>query len=69
MISIDNTLAFDSPRRPLFPEAEVLHHLDDMDAKLYDMREAISDIPEGEFSDKVWTLGNQQVYKHFKPRE
>lgn len=69
MISHHYTPEFGSPRRPLFPEAEVLHHLDDMDAKLYDMREAISDIPEGEFSDKVWTLGNQQVYKHFKLRE
>ena len=37
MISHHYTPEFGSPRRPLFPEAEVLHHLDDMDAKLYDM--------------------------------
>ncbi len=54
---------FGSPKRPMFPEAELLHYLDIFDARLYDMEEAVSAVPPGEFSEKVWTLENRRVYK------
>lgn len=54
---------FGSPKRPMFPEAELLHYLDIFDARLFDMEEAISAVPPGEFSEKVWTLENRRVYK------
>ena len=54
---------FGSPKRPMFPEAELLHYLDIFDARLYDMEEACSSVPPGEFSEKVWTLENRRVYK------
>lgn len=54
---------FGSPKRPLFPEAEVLHFLDVMDAKLYDMQEALEKTEAGEFSEKIWTLDNRRLYK------
>lgn len=54
---------FGSPKRPMFPEAELLHYLDIFDARFYDMQEALQTTEKGGFSEKVWTLENRRVYK------
>ena len=54
---------YGSPIKPLFPEAEMLHYLDMIDAKMFDMEEALDKTEEGEFSDRVWTLDNRTIYK------
>lgn len=54
---------FGSPKKPLFPEAEMLHYLDMVDAKMFDMEDALSNVKPGEFSDKVFTLDNRKLYK------
>lgn len=54
---------FGSPRKPLFPEAEMLHYLDMIDARMYDMQEALDATAPGQFSDRVWTLDNRRLYK------
>jgi 3'-5' exoribonuclease len=54
---------YGSPKRPLFPEAEALHYLDMLDAKMFDMEEALFGAEGGSFSDRVWTLDNRRVYK------
>ncbi|MGI5902172.1 MAG: 3'-5' exoribonuclease YhaM family protein [Desulfitobacteriia bacterium] len=54
---------FGSPKKPMIPEAEVLHHLDILDAKMYDMQKVLQDVQPGEFSAKIWTLDNRRVYK------
>ena len=54
---------FGSPKRPLFPEAEALHYIDMVDAKMYDMEEAIFGAESGGFSDRVWTLDNRRIYR------
>lgn len=54
---------FGSPKKPLFPEAEMLHYLDMIDAKMYDMAEAIEKTQPGEFSEKIWTLDNRTIYR------
>lgn len=54
---------FGSPKRPMFPEAEILHYLDIVDARMYDMEEALFSTDPGTFSEKVWTLDNRKVYK------
>lgn len=54
---------FGSPKKPLFPEAEILHYLDMIDARMYDMQEALDATYPGEFSDRVWTLDNRRLYK------
>ncbi|MDD3242654.1 MAG: OB-fold nucleic acid binding domain-containing protein [Eubacteriales bacterium] len=53
---------YGSPRRPMFPEAEALHYLDIIDARLYDMTKALESTPEGGFSERLWTLHNRQLY-------
>ncbi len=54
---------FGSPKKPLFPEAEVLHYLDILDARMFDMQTALDATEAGEFSDRVWTLDNRKLYK------
>ncbi|MDO5707743.1 MAG: HD domain-containing protein [Andreesenia angusta] len=54
---------YGSPKFPMIPEAELLHYLDIIDARLYDMDKAISDLEIGQFSPRIWTLDNRQVYK------
>jgi 3'-5' exoribonuclease len=54
---------YGSPKRPMIPEAEMLHHLDIMDARMYDMQKALHDVNEGDFSDKIYSLDNVSIYK------
>ena len=54
---------FGSPKKPLFPEGEMLHYLDMVDAKMFDMQEAVEKTEPGCFSDRVWTLDNRNVYR------
>ena len=54
---------FGSPKRPMIPEAEVLHHLDILDARMFDMRKALGEVQPGEFTDRIWVLNNRKLYK------
>lgn len=54
---------FGSPRKPMIPEAELLHYIDMIDARMFDFFESLDKIGEGEFTDRVWTLDNRQLYK------
>jgi len=54
---------YGSPKRPMIPEAELLHHLDIIDARMYDMNKALSDVNDGEFSEKIYSLDNVSIYK------
>lgn len=54
---------YGSPKKPMFPEAEVLHHLDDMDASMFDMQKALEGTEPGAMSDPVWSLDKRRIYK------
>lgn len=54
---------FGSPKKPLFPEAEVLHYLDILDARMFDMEDALNGVAPGEFSDRIWILDNRKIYR------
>ena len=54
---------FGSPKKPLFPEAEMLHYLDMTDAKMFDMEDALKTVEPGGFSERVYTLDNRKLYK------
>lgn len=53
---------FGSPKKPMFPEAQVLHFLDVMDASLYDMHKASNETKRGGLSDPIWSLDKRRVY-------
>ncbi|OPJ64562.1 3'-5' exoribonuclease YhaM family protein [Clostridium oryzae] len=54
---------YGSPVKPMIPEAEMLHYLDIIDARMFDMNKAKRDIHPGEFSDRIWSLESRRVYK------
>jgi 3'-5' exoribonuclease len=55
---------YGSPKYPMIPEAEMLHYLDVMDARMYDMAKAYETTDTGKFSERIWSLNNRQVYRH-----
>lgn len=54
---------YGSPQPPKFPEAEVLSTLDTLDARMWEMLEALQRTLEGGFSEKVWAMDNRQLYR------
>ncbi|NMA93821.1 MAG: HD domain-containing protein [Clostridiales bacterium] len=54
---------YGSPVKPMFPEAEMLHYLDMIDAKLFDYEEALAGVEPGNFSEPVFTLDRRMLYK------
>lgn len=60
---------FGSPKRPMFPEAEILHYLDVIDARMFDMFDALQGVEEGEFSEKIRTLENRRVYQWHRSKQ
>ena len=54
---------YGSPVKPMMPEAEMLHYLDIVDARMYDMEKALKSTSEGEFSERIWSLENRKVYR------
>ncbi|SHJ86698.1 3'-5' exoribonuclease YhaM family protein [Paramaledivibacter caminithermalis] len=54
---------FGSPKRPMIPEAEILHYLDVIDARMFDMKRTLESTKPKGFSDKIWTLHNRRLYK------
>lgn len=55
---------FGAAVRPSFIEAELLSELDLMDARVYEMREAVSAAPAGDFTGKLWAMDNRKLYNH-----
>lgn len=55
---------FGAAMRPLFLEAELLSELDLMDARIYEVKEALLNTKEGEFSQKMWAMENRKFYNH-----
>ncbi len=53
---------FGSPIKPLFPEAELLHYLDMLDAKMFDFEAALENAEPGTFTERVRTLDGRMLY-------
>lgn len=54
---------YGSPKKPMFPEAEMLHFLDLMDARMYDIEKSLEGVAPGTFSDKIYSMDNRKMYK------
>ncbi|WP_246938855.1 3'-5' exoribonuclease YhaM [Bacillus pinisoli] len=52
-----------SPKPPLIKEAEILHYIDNLDAKMNMLDRALERVKPGEFSDRVFALDNRSFYK------
>ena len=53
---------YGSPRRPMIPEAEVLHLVDLLDARMYEMDRALSAVNPGSFTERIWSL-DRKLYR------
>lgn len=52
-----------SPKPPMVREAEVLHYIDNLDAKINMMDRALEKVKPGEFTERVFALDNRSFYK------
>ena len=59
---------YGSPRRPMFPEAEVLHILDLLDARMFEMTYALNATAPGTFTERIWSL-ERKLYRREKPNQ
>ncbi len=55
---------FGAAVKPMFLEAELLSELDLMDARIFELAEAIGNAPEGEYTNRMWALDNRKFYNH-----
>ncbi|HNW85727.1 MAG TPA: HD domain-containing protein [Candidatus Limiplasma sp.] len=65
MLSHHGEEAYGSPRKPMFPEAEALHWIDLMDARMNEMQTALDKLPEGVFSEKIWSLERRLYHPQY----
>lgn len=65
MLSHHGEADFGSPRKPMFPEAEVLHWVDLLDARMNEMQTAIDKLKPGVFSEKIWSLDRRLYHAEY----
>ena len=53
---------YGSPKPPMFPEAEVLHVLDLLDARMFEMQRELKNAKPGGFTDRIWSL-ERKLYR------
>jgi 3'-5' exoribonuclease len=56
-------LEYGSPVRPQLPEAQILHDLDELDASINMMTNAVARADEGDFSEHLFGMDNRRFYK------
>ena len=65
MLSHHGEENYGSPRKPMFPEAELLHWIDLLDARMNEMQTALDKLPEGVFSEKIWSLERRLYHPQY----
>ena len=65
MLSHHGEADFGSPRKPMFPEAEALHWIDLLDARMNEMQGAIAKLKPGVFSEKIWSLDRRLYHVQY----
>ena len=69
VISHHGVAEFGSPKPPMFPEAEALHMIDDLDAKMNEMEGVMKRTPRGAFSEKIWSLDRRLYHPNYQSEE
>lgn len=62
VLSHHGLLEYGSPVRPEIMEAEILHHLDELDASIMMMQTALAKTKPGEFTDRIFALDNRAFF-------
>jgi len=56
-------LEYGSPVRPQVREAEIIHYIDQIDAKINILDDSLEKTEPGDFSSRIWALENRRFYK------
>ena len=59
---------YGSPKPPMFPEAEALHTLDLLDARMFEMRTELARVNPGSFTERIWSL-ERKLYRRKERKE
>lgn len=63
ILSHHGKLEFGSPKLPLIQEAEILHFIDMIDAKMNVLDRELKKVKPGEFTERLFPLDNRSFYK------
>lgn len=55
---------FGAAVRPMFLEAIILSHIDNLDATIYEVNAATEKVEAHHFTDRQWALDNRKLYNH-----
>lgn len=63
ILSHHGKLEYGSPKVPMLLEAEILHFIDNIDARIMMVEKNLKSIEPGQFSDRIFPLDNRIMYK------
>ncbi len=63
ILSHHGKMEFGSPVLPMIPEAEVLNLLDNLDSRLYMMKQSLEQTKPEQFGPRVFALENRMIYR------
>ncbi|KRG16630.1 3'-5' exoribonuclease YhaM [Lederbergia galactosidilytica] len=63
VLSHHGKLEWGSPKQPMIKEAEILHIIDNIDAKMNMLDRSLKRVKPGEFSERIFPLDNRSFYK------
>lgn len=63
ILSHHGVYEYGSPVLPMIPEAEILHLIDNIDARMNTIEKALHPIEPGEFTTRIFALENRSFYK------
>ena len=69
VLSHHGKMEFGSPVMPLIPEAEVLTILDNLDSRMYMMKQSIDTTQPGHFGPRVFALDGRMIYHKLEENE
>lgn len=55
---------YGSPVLPQILEAEILHHIDNLDARIYSLSKNLSNVPYQNYTTRISGLENRSFYQH-----
>lgn len=69
ILSHHGEYAYGSPVLPMIPEAEILHLIDNIDARMSTLDKALTAVTPGEFSPRIFAMENRSFYKSTLKKE
>src|SRR5699024_3457835 len=63
VLSHHGKLEYGSPKLPMVKEAEVLHFIDNLDARMMMFEKHLKKVEKGQFTERIFALENRQFYK------